>query len=72
MKLSFVMKTPDALKRAIRDELISNNPLMSNQELNDEASVISDQCSRWFRNGENVTLVIDTDENTCVVAQNKK
>ena len=67
-----MMKTPDALKDAIRDAV--GDELRS--DCHDERQIAEikveealEQCSKWFKYGELVSLEIDLDENTCKVKE---
>ena len=57
MKIEVCMKCPDCLDDAIND-------CVDNEE---EREKIKELAGRWFKYGEMVTLMIDTENETCVV-----
>ncbi len=58
MTFNITMKTPDCLDYAIQEATQDEN----------EQRKIRELCSKWFEYGECVTLIVDTDKNTCRVA----
>lgn len=62
MKFQVSMKCPDALDRAISENIDPND-----EDQNPEQ--IKDICDKWFECGECVTLEIDTDAGTCIVLE---
>jgi len=74
MKLRVVMKCPDALDFAIENALEDEiGGASESEELDDlfysEKKKIESLVKKWFRYGEVVTLIIDTEEKTCIVEE---
>ena len=72
MKFRVTMKTPDALARTITDAVLDAIPFTGDSETdycNHEGAILAAErlCGRWFRDGEYLTVEIDTDAQTCVV-----
>lgn len=67
MRFTVNLKTPDALDRAVKDALQSDQPTLAGYELDSAAFALKEACAKWFQCGETVTLEIDTDAETCKV-----
>ncbi len=64
MKFRVTMKTPDALKSAITEALVTEP--YSDDDLAQTAGIFK-VCRKWFEFDEIITVEIDTDGQTCVV-----
>jgi hypothetical protein len=66
MQIEVTMKTPDALMDAINDAL----SVVEDEEIRQEKeAALEELCKKWFQYGEYVTLIIDTDKQTCTVKE---
>ena len=75
MRIEVTMKDPDTLYDSINEAVddlkidgISETELEAVKEKRKEE--IRELCGKWFEYGEYVTLIIDTEKETCIVAQN--
>lgn len=72
MKIRIQFKTPDALEDAIKrtceDEIGGSS---NDEDLDDQYNALVEKtmklASRWFRYNELLTVVIDTEKETCIV-----
>lgn len=64
MKFQVTLKCPDALEQKISDNLSDANNGYTSA---DEYHKIMNQCEKWFKYGELLTVEIDTEADTCVV-----
>jgi hypothetical protein len=74
MKIIIGMKCPDALERAIDKEVMSEVSDISDPDEREEAfHVLVDKCKKitekWFEYGEYIQIIIDTEDETCVVKE---
>jgi hypothetical protein len=74
MKLRVVMKCPDALEFAIENALEEEIGGPSDSEEHDdlfyeEKQKIESLIEKWFRYGEVLTVIVDTEEQTCIVEE---
>lgn len=71
MKIRVIMKTPDALNDAIERAVEDEMPAGDSEDLEGEfvtrTMAARKIAEKWFSYGELVTLVIDTEANTCTV-----
>lgn len=83
MKLTIIMKTPNALHRAleevVKDECIEYLPIPKNpsgeciewfpknQAARKRLSACKKAAAKWIRDGEYVTIEIDTDDGSAIV-----
>ena len=81
MKFRVTMKTPDSLEYFIRQELLQSlggdleemedrEELQRSEEFDAKEMEILNQCEKWFRFNEILTVEIDTEKGTCVVVEN--
>ena len=75
MKIRIHMKTPDSLNDAIESACEDEVGGAPDDELKDEefhqlVEKTKELAENWFRYGELVTLVIDTETETCTVEEN--
>lgn len=74
MRISITMKDPDTLydsiREAVTDEL-NNAPPMDDDEREAVAELREEKartiCNQWFKYGEYLTVVVDTEAKTCTV-----
>lgn len=70
MRFTVTMKTPDALEFAIKDA-VNAEAYNLNDPYGDEKDELEQRvknlCKKWFKYGETVTLIIDTDKESCEV-----
>lgn len=65
MKIRVVMKCPDSLEFAIDDYLSNENE----DDRQNKLSEINNVVNKYFKYGEVVTLVIDTEKEICFVEE---
>lgn len=69
MRVRITLKTPDALndaiERAAEDEV--GGPPDDDEAFNELVAKTKKLAERWFQYGELVTLVLDTEAETCTV-----
>ena len=59
MKIRVTMKCPDALDSAISKETFNDLEVLQAKRL----------CQKWFKYGEYITVIVDTEKETCVVEE---
>lgn len=74
MIIKVTMKTPDSLNNAIEqaceDEIGGHyDDELKDEEFNRMVEQTKKLAKKWFRYNELVTLVIDTEKRTCIVAE---
>lgn len=74
MKFSITFKDPDVVHDAIREAIIADVAKLDGLSEDERESVaegrqerVADQCGKWIKWGEYVTIEIDTEANTCTV-----
>lgn len=74
MKFTVTMKDPDTLQDSIRDATIREVKAMGLTDPEEiealvelRAEKVGNTCSKWFPDGEYLSVEIDTEAGTCVV-----
>lgn len=76
MKITVTMKDPGTLYDAIREAVRENLASLEGISEEEKESLIEGRCervgeiaARWFEYGEYLTVIIDTEQNTCTVEE---